>query len=82
MIHLNFSLDNPWSRRWRNIFFRHGSLGIQHKFWEFEFCRANTIIGFGIDVKVRTDHAGISMHFGLLGFWAHFQIYDNRHRLN
>lgn len=79
MIHLNFTLNNPWSKRFDNIKQYSGQLPIKNKYWELEFLKTSTILSLGMDVTVRRDHAGFNFNIGLFGRDILFTVYDCRH---
>ena len=78
MIYLNFNLANPFSHRWANIWSRAYQLS-KHKFIELEAYKDNSIVSFTFRLTTRTDHAGLMLDIGFLGYTASFQYYDTRH---
>jgi hypothetical protein len=55
-----------------------------HKYLELEFLNLkiqNTAcwVEFHIGLSTQRDHAGFEINTSIFGFWARFQIYDNRH---
>ena len=79
MIVFNFCLSNPFSNRWANIWNRAFELPIKHKFIELEAYKDATIVSFMLRLTTRTDHAGLMIDLGLLGYSVSFQYYDSRH---
>jgi hypothetical protein len=78
MIYFNFNLTNPFSHRWANI----KSLAFQvskNKFIEIEAYKDNTIVSCTLRLTTRTDHAGLMLDLGLLGYTVSFNFYDTRH---
>jgi hypothetical protein len=78
MIHLNLSIANPFSTRWKPVFFKNGTL-LRHKAWEFNCYTTHYIIDVAIHYTRNCDHAGLQLEFGLLGLGLEFGIYDTRH---
>ncbi len=78
MIYCKFNIRNPWSNRWDNISCYSGQIS-QHKFWELQFMKTTDLICFEFSYNIKQDHAGLQIEFGLAGYNACFQLYDNRH---
>lgn len=78
MINLNFSISNPFSNEFKNLFCKADQL-YKNKFWEFEVYRSQILFEFGFNITTRCDHAGIDLTLGLFGHTIHLNIYDNRH---
>lgn len=78
MIYFNFNLANPFSHRWENIKSRAYKLS-RHKYVELEVYKDNTIVSFTLRLTTRTDHAGLMLDVGLLGYTGSFNFYDTRH---
>jgi hypothetical protein len=79
MIHINFSINNPW--RWPKFHHSgniHGKI-TKNKSWELEYYRCSNIVEFNFNFTVRQDHAGCELTLGLLGNNIHANIYDRRH---
>jgi hypothetical protein len=79
MIGFNFNLSNPWSNRWANVWNRSYELPIKNKFIELEVIKDTTIVSFNFRFTTRTDHAGLYISLGLLGYDLSFNFYDSRH---
>ncbi len=79
MINLRFSLENPWWNRFDSIYCTHGKTPFKHKFWEVQVMKSDDIVAFDLRITTRTDHAGVDLWLGLLGYAVNLQIYDNRH---
>lgn len=64
-------------------YYKSGSLfKIPNKFWEINFVKlqsSNNILDFNIGLTTNCDHSGLLISFTLFNYYAHFQIYDNRH---
>jgi hypothetical protein len=78
MIYFNLSIDNPFSQRWKTLFFNHGCIG-QFKGWEFNGYATHSIINLDFSLKIKGDHPGIFILCGLLGYAVEFNFYDSRH---
>ena len=79
MINFNFSITNPWSDRFSNLWCRSYATPFKHKFIELELTKCSTIISFKFNWTVRQDHAGLAAEIGLLGHCFDFNFYDSRH---
>ena len=78
MINLKFELSNPFSDRWSSIYSTGGYL-TENKSLEFQVMKSNTIAQVSINFTMHSDHAGLTVEFGLLGFSGYLTIHDNRH---
>jgi len=79
MINLRFSITNPWWDRFENIKCWAGGTPFKHKFWEVQIMKSDDIVAFDLRTTTQTDHAGIDLWVGLLGYSINAQLYDNRH---
>ena len=80
LIHFNFNIRNPYRKPSFQNLFCISKLFTKHKAWEFEVLYvAQTIVECDFSIRVKTDHAGLDLSFGLFGYVAHFVIYDTRH---
>ena len=79
MINLQLNIRNPYSNHFENIKCWAGSTPIKNKYWEFQIMKTSDIIDIGLRITHRQDHAGVQISFGLLGYQADFNLYDNRH---
>ena len=81
MINFNFSIDNPWSTRWRTLFCRAGLLWSATKAWEFNGYATHQIVDLTFELRQgKIDHPGVFLMIGLFGYALEFNIYDTRHR--
>jgi hypothetical protein len=78
MLNFNLSISNPWSNRWKAIWYKNGLLS-KHKAWEFNGYLTHQLLDINIEITTRQDHAGLHLMFGLIGFTVEFTIYDTRH---
>jgi len=78
LINLNFSITNPWSDRFTNLFAR-GGMVTKHKAWEFEIYRSDTVIELEFRISARQNHAGVELGLGLFSWTMRVQLYDTRH---
>lgn len=79
MINIRFSLTNPWSNKFETVYFSSGKTPIKNKFWEIQIMKTDDIVAFDFRVSARTDHAGLDLWLGLLGYSINLNFYDNRH---
>ena len=79
MISFNFTLRNPWSNRFENLWCRVYATPFDNKFIELEVTRDFTLVSFMFNWTVRQSHAGLDLEAGLLGYCVHFNFYDSRH---
>lgn len=78
MISFNLSLTNPFSNRWKTIYYI-DTLFKNKKSSEIQIVKDNTIIKFSLDYHIRCDHAGIELHLGLFGYSIYISYNDTRH---
>ena len=79
MINFNFTLINPWGKRWKNVWCRTYNTPFKNKFLELEFFKDTTIVTFMFQLTTRQSHGGAMIDLGLLGYSFSFNFYDNRH---
>jgi hypothetical protein len=84
MINIGFSIRNPWRNiaTWTStsLFYKHGNTPFKNKHWELQIDKEpRTLISFEVLLTHRSDHAGLSVALGLLGYWFSFSSYDSRH---
>lgn len=79
MINFSFSLINPWSKRWKNVWTYSYNTPFKNKFLELEVHKDSTLISFMFQLSTRQSHGGLSMELGLFGYSFNFNFYDNRH---
>lgn len=79
MLNLNFSLENPFGSKFKNL----GCLSTkitEHKACELQHCYdATTLLQVEFNYAIRRDHAGLKVTFTLFGYTLYFQLYDVRH---
>lgn len=78
MIAFNCSLRNPWSTRWRTVYFKHGLL-TGYKAWEFNIYKTSYIIDMDFRLSITGDHPGVFVMLGLVGYNLELNLYDTRH---
>lgn len=78
MIRLNFVIENPYSDKFDAGYSWAGKI-TKNKAWEIQAYRSNTVVEATLEVKHRTDHAGIKIEFGLFSYSFVAQFYDTRH---
>jgi hypothetical protein len=79
MINFSFNLSNPWSQRWKNVWTYSYNTPFKNKFLELEVYKDNTVVSFMFRLSTKTDHGGLNMELGLLGYSFNLNFYDNRH---
>lgn len=80
MIYFNFNLAIPfWGDRWANVYNKSGNTPWKHKFWEFQVMKDAVVARIEFGCRFRTDHAGVNVGLGLLGYAVEFSFYDSRH---
>lgn len=78
MIAFNFSIRNPFSDRWNTIYYKDQLFG-KHKSGEIQVIKDNTVIALSFCFTTRTDHAGVDLDLGLLGYTVMLACRDTRH---
>ena len=79
MININFSVENPWSDRFNNLWCCSYATPFKNKFVELEVLKNNTVVSFVFRLTTRQDHSGLRLELGLLGYSFDFKFYDSRH---
>ena len=79
MINLRFSLSNPFWDRFENIKCWSGKTPWKNKFWEVQVMKSDDLVAVDFRVTAMTDHAGIDLWLGLIGYAVNLQFYDSRH---
>jgi hypothetical protein len=79
MIYFGFNIDNPWCKRWTNVWNKVYPTPHKSKYIELEVFKDSTIVSFSFKFSTRQDHAGLTVEAGLLGYSFLFQCYDIRH---
>jgi hypothetical protein len=79
MINLNFTVRNPWSQQFKNLWGKSYSTPFKYKFVEFQIYRDSSLLQFVIDWTMRQSHSGLKFELGLLGYCVDFNLYDSRH---
>jgi len=78
MINLDFTISNPFSKRFRILASKCKML-TKHKAVEANiYCTAN-IIKLSLVYSSRQDHAGLCIEVGLFGYECELNFYDTRH---
>jgi hypothetical protein len=78
MIHLSFSLRDPFSDTHETLFYKGNKL-TKNKSCEFQVVRTNEIVGLELSITIEEDHAGLDFDFALFGYGVLFNFYDTRH---
>lgn len=77
MINFDLTLSNPFCHRWDTIYCREEVAG--NKARCIQLVKDSSIIGFGLRLKFREDHAGLMVSFSLLGHTLYIDQSDTRH---
>jgi hypothetical protein len=78
MINLDFTIGNPFSKRFRILASKCKML-TKYKAVEANiYCTAN-IIKLSLAYTIKRDHAGLCIEFGLFGYECELNFYDTRH---
>jgi hypothetical protein len=81
IVNIRIELSNPFDRRefFKNLGCLSGKI-TKRLAWELEHSYLSTML---LDTDIRwtrgTDHAGIDIRIGILGYGIGFRIYDTRH---
>ena len=78
MIHVGFTVENPYSDRFDAGSTWSGML-TKNKAWEAQAYRSNVVAECELTVAHHTDHAGVKFEIGLFTFSFVIQLYDIRH---
>ena len=78
MLTLQLVIENPWSRRFRNLYNRAGHLR-GNLCWEVQFMQTADILSLKFEWTMARDHAGPYCELGLFGYSISASIYDRRH---
>ena len=79
MLNFSFSIRNPWSQQFKNLWNRVYDTPHKNKFIELEVYKDSSLVSLNASVTTRQSHAGIDIEVGLLGYCFHFNLYDSRH---
>jgi hypothetical protein len=79
MIYFGFNITNPWSKRFKNLWCHVYETPFENKFIELELIKDASIASCSFKLATRTDHGGLYMDVGLLGYNFSFNFYDSRH---
>jgi hypothetical protein len=79
MINLSLGISIPWWNRFENIWATSGHTPFKNKFWEAQVMKSDDVVSIDLRVTTRTDHAGVDLWLGLLGYSVNLKFYDNRH---
>lgn len=79
MFNFRFSLTNPWWTRFESIYSAHGKTPVKHKCWEVQVMKSDDLVAVDLRITTRSDHAGVDLWLGLLGYSINMLLYDNRH---
>jgi len=78
MLYLGVKLYNPFSKRFKTLYYRNGFL-TEHKAIEIQLMETNYIFEVALDITTQQDHAGFTLDLSLLGYSLNINIHDIRH---
>ena len=81
ILNIRIEIKNPFDTwdYFRNLGCLHGML-FKYKAWELEHSYYSPmLVDADIRWRHRTDHAGVDITLGILGYGISFRIYDTRH---
>ena len=78
MINFNFSITNPWSDRFSNLWCRAYDTPFKHKFIELELIKCSTIISFKFNWTGQRDHAGLSAEIVPFPVGKHDEVFETK----
>jgi hypothetical protein len=79
MISMDVTINNPYCKKFRNLWNKFYNTPFKNKFIELEVYNDSTIVVCSMRLTNRRDHAGLDIMLGLFGYCVHFNFYDNRH---
>jgi hypothetical protein len=79
MISFNFTLRNPRSNAFENLWCGSYKTPFKNKFVELEFYKDNSLVSVMVDLTFRRSHAGLVIDLGIFGYNVQCQFYDCRH---
>ena len=79
MIYFGLNIANPWSNQFKNLWCRAYKTPFKNKSIELEVIKDASLASFTFRLATRTDHGGLYIDLGLLGYNFSFNFYDNRH---
>jgi len=79
MINFNFSLRNPFSQQFKNLWSYCSSTPFEYKFIELQLYKDSSIIAVDFMWTIRQSHSGLRFELGLFGYCCEFNFYDSRH---
>ena len=79
MLDINFSIDNPWSKKsWALVHNWVKPLSKNKTFDATMYCN-QCLFRINFSITHKTDHAGLRIDLGLFGWGLDMAICDNRH---
>ena len=79
MINFSFSIRNPFSQEFKNLWCRAYDTPHKNKFIELQVYKDSCIVSINFNWTIRQSHAGLDIEVGLLGYCFNFNFYDSRH---
>jgi hypothetical protein len=81
MIQFHFSLDLPFSDRWKTVCYKSGIVK-GHWVWEFNIYSTHQLIMIDTNLRVKSNHRGLQFLVGLLGYAVEFDFYNTTHEID
>jgi len=81
MINLSFNISNPWHKeKAQHDYFEKSWRISKNKTLDMQLSHSGSnLVEFRFMWRMRTDHAGVSLHLGLFYRWLYIEFCDNRH---
>jgi hypothetical protein len=79
MIYFGLNITNPWSKRFENLWSCVYDTPFKNKHIELEIIKDASIVSYSFKLAPWTDHGGLYIDLGLLGYNFSFNFYDSRH---
>jgi hypothetical protein len=79
MIYFGFNITAPRCNRFENLWSRTYNTPFKNKHIELEIIKDASIASFSFKLAHWTDHGGLYVDLGLLGYNFSFNFYDSRH---
>lgn len=79
MIYFGFTIRNPFSQKFSNLWNKLITTPFDYKFIELQLYRDSSLLSFCFDFTVRQSHSGLRIEFGIFSLCFEFNWYDSRH---
>jgi hypothetical protein len=75
----HFSLNLPFSDRWKTVSYRSGIVK-GYWVWEFNIYSTHQLIMIDTNLRVKSGRRGLQFLVGMLGYAVEFNLYDTKHK--